>query len=108
VAGSLHPRSKLGELGAQAMEVVPFPRDVRGSGFAGNLRVDFSVVLVAPAAENATHTPSYLPDHPGRRQRPWHLGPGAQLDKDLSVRDGKNIMWCSASCRQQFSGCSGC
>ena len=102
------PAASLESQGVQTTQVGPFPREVRGSGFAGHLQVDFWVILVALGAENATHTPLYLPDCPRRRQRPWHLGPGVQPDKYLSGRDGKNIMWCSANCRQQFSWCSGC
>lgn len=79
----------------QAMQVVPFSREICGNGFAGHLQVNFWVIPVP--AENAAASPWCLPDP----------GPGAQLDKCLSLRDGKNIMWCSGNCRQQFSWFSG-
>lgn len=47
----------------QAMQAVPFPREICGSGFAGHLQVDFWVIPVP--TENATHSPWCLPDRPG-------------------------------------------
>uniref|UniRef100_A0A8C0UAW3 Histone acetyltransferase n=1 Tax=Cyanistes caeruleus TaxID=156563 RepID=A0A8C0UAW3_CYACU len=96
LAGGLHLLSEFGEPGGSGHASCPF--------FKGNVR---KWLCWALAGGFLSHAGAYRkccsqPLVPAR-QRPGQPGPGAQLDKCLSLRDGKNIMWCSANCGQQFS-----
>lgn len=86
------------------MQVVPFSREIMQRWFCWALAGGF---LSHPGAyRKCCSALGACQSAPGQAETRARRA-GAQLGKCLSLRDGKNIMWCSAYCRQQFSWFSG-